>query len=554
MKNKIFAFLLPFVIVFLVALPIVLPFFHKGYFPTHDGEWAVVRLGDMFREIRDFQFPPRYSENLNFGYGYPLFNFAYPLPYYIGLIMHLLKFSFIDSIKFVFAGSVFLSILFMFYAAKEFWGNKWSAYIATILFAYFPYRMVDLYARGSIGETVAIVFFPLIFYFSVKLYKHPQQYAYIGLLAISIAGLFLSHNIMALLFFPIFLLFIIFLVGKKLKIYVGPFLGAILFGLMTSAFFWIPALAEKNLILLSKIPIADRSINFVSFWQLFFSPFGYGIPEAATGGFTYQIGWPQIISYLVVGYLVSALWLRKKRFVVQEKISGAFLVLIILMILMMFSFTNFIWKATPLLKEINYPWTLLGPLGFLISFIAGYIGTQKNQLIKIIGIAIGISAVVLYLPFAHPQTFTSHPDGYYLTNDATTTSSSEYTPLWVKQLPTHRPAEKVQLAPGSGKILWLVYNSKNVSFQALMGKYGGPVRINTIYYPGWNILVDGKFVRSDYHNAYGVMDISLPPGFHIVKATFSETPLRLAADILSLIGGMLIGIVVMSSFFVKKHL
>ena len=82
-----------------ICIPVILPYFHSGYFPSHDGEWAVVRAGEMFREIRDHQFPPRYSGVLNFGYGYPLFNFAYPFPYYVSTLFHFLKLGFTDSIK-----------------------------------------------------------------------------------------------------------------------------------------------------------------------------------------------------------------------------------------------------------------------------------------------------------------------------------------------------------------------------------------------------------------------------------------------------------------------
>ena len=85
----------------IISIPLLIPYLHSGYFPTHDGEWAVVRLSDMFREVRDFQFPPRYSGNLNFGYGYPLFNFAYPFPYYIGIVIHMLGFGFVDTIKII---------------------------------------------------------------------------------------------------------------------------------------------------------------------------------------------------------------------------------------------------------------------------------------------------------------------------------------------------------------------------------------------------------------------------------------------------------------------
>src|SRR3989344_1816710 len=121
---------------FCISIPVILPFFHSGYFPTHDGEWAVVRMTDMFRILRDFQIPARYSGELNFGYGYPLFNFAYPLPYYLGVVIHLLGFGFVNTIKILFAGSVVFSAFFMFLASKNLWKNTWAGLILAIMYVY----------------------------------------------------------------------------------------------------------------------------------------------------------------------------------------------------------------------------------------------------------------------------------------------------------------------------------------------------------------------------------------------------------------------------------
>ena len=92
MKKSFFVsyhWLLLIVFSLIFSIPLLLPYFHSGFFPTHDGEWSVVRLTDMYRELKDLQFPARYSGNLNFGYGYPLFEFAYPLPYYLGFFIHI---------------------------------------------------------------------------------------------------------------------------------------------------------------------------------------------------------------------------------------------------------------------------------------------------------------------------------------------------------------------------------------------------------------------------------------------------------------------------------
>src|SRR3989338_3791152 len=117
-KNIVVILLISFVI----SLPLILPYFKSGYFPTHDGEWAVVRLSEMYREFKSFEIPARYSTYLNFQYGYPLFNFTYPLPYYLGLVFVFLKLGFITSIKILFGLRKFMKnqILFQTFLYLEF--------------------------------------------------------------------------------------------------------------------------------------------------------------------------------------------------------------------------------------------------------------------------------------------------------------------------------------------------------------------------------------------------------------------------------------------------
>src|SRR3989338_5342357 len=112
------------IIIVLMTIPVLLPYLRQGYFPTHDGEWAVVRLADMYRTVRDLQIPARYSGYLNAGYGYPLFNFAYPFPYYFGLLPLIAGLGFVGSIKFLFAISVPLSAIAMFFLSRKAWNSS----------------------------------------------------------------------------------------------------------------------------------------------------------------------------------------------------------------------------------------------------------------------------------------------------------------------------------------------------------------------------------------------------------------------------------------------
>ena len=154
----------------------------------------------MFREIRDLQIPPRYSGNLNFGYGYPLFNFAYPLPYYVGVFIHFLGFGFVDTVKLLFALTIPVSAFFMFLAAKNIWKNNYAGIISSVLYLYFSYRLVDLFVRGSIGESFGFAIFPIIFLCLSKLINNPKRVIFMIIGAFSFAAIILSHNIMAVLF------------------------------------------------------------------------------------------------------------------------------------------------------------------------------------------------------------------------------------------------------------------------------------------------------------------------------------------------------------------
>jgi hypothetical protein len=533
--------ILIFIFLIVISLPAAFAYFHSGYFPTHDGEWAVVRLTDMFRTLRDFQIPARYSGNLNFGYGYPLFNFTYPFPYYFGLILHLLGFGFVNSIKILFAGSVIFSAFFMFLASKALWKNVWAGIASSILYIYFPYRMVDLYVRGSIGESLSFVLFPLLFYLAIKLINRPS-FLLVGGIATSLASLIMTHNIMTVLFVPLYVIFVLIQAILENRKAIKSFIASIFLGLGISAFFWIPALFEKSNILLSQVPIADRNLYFVKFEQLIFSKWGYGIPTDSNG-FSYQLGFGHIATFIVVVLSLFFILVKNQKYFKEYvfKITCFLVSFVLLYAFLLFKPSELLWKNIPLLSEINYPWIVLGILGFLISLLAGFL--SKQVLGRYIVIFLGIIAVLTVLPHARPERYIDNPDSYYLTNDATTTSSNELMPLWVKKMPSQRVVNKVEITNGAGSIENIFFNSKQVNF-SIDASDKTNIRVNTIYYPGWKVYVDKVNATISYKNEQGVMNINVPFGHHVVQAKFEETPLRLTGDILSLMSILMVAFLV----------
>ena len=98
MKKRLGLLLL----IILLILPAVWFLLKPGFFPSDDGEWMVIRLTDFYRSFVSGLIPVRWGARLNFSYGYPVFNFLYPLSLYMGEAFYLVGLSAVWSIKLVF--------------------------------------------------------------------------------------------------------------------------------------------------------------------------------------------------------------------------------------------------------------------------------------------------------------------------------------------------------------------------------------------------------------------------------------------------------------------
>jgi uncharacterized membrane protein len=536
--------------VIILVIPVVLPYLHSGYFPTHDGEWAVVRMGDMFRQIKDMQFPPRYSGALNFGYGYPLFNFTYPFPYYLGIVLYLPLHNFVLSVKTIFVASVFLSSILMYLASSYLWKSRVAGLISSIIYIYLPYRVVDLYVRGSIGESLAFALFPLILYLCFRLFDSPFGRLTVVSLSLSLAILVMTHNIMAILFLPVLIGFMtVRIVSEKKWDVLQSFSLCLLLGAGLSSFFWFPALYEKGNILLSKIPIADRNLYFVKPLQLIIPSWGYA-PPTEKGGFSYQLGIPQIIVMLsVLGVLVQSYFKTRLNITPAKYYALILLIIYFICLAMMFSFTSLIWHL-PLLKEINYPWTLLSQLGLISALLSGFLAIQ-HKIIQYLVFTLCVLAVVMVFPSAHPEKFVDRGDQFYLTNEATTTSSSELMPLWVKDMPSEHYNDKVEVIMGNASITNLQTKSNRLSFNY---KAEGPVafRINTIYYPGWRAYLNNDEVKIKYNNPKGVIEFEGNQYRDSVLLSFQETFPRMIVDMVSIASFIILAFILLRPILLFK--
>src|SRR3972149_12338104 len=139
--------LIPILLILFFSILVSLPLLKPGLFIIHDDQ-QIARLLLFDQALKAGQFPPRWVDELGFGFGYPLFVFYPPLVYMIGELFHLFGFSFINSIKLVFFTGIFLSGITMYIFAKDLWGEI-EAVVAALFYMIIPYRALDVYVRGA---------------------------------------------------------------------------------------------------------------------------------------------------------------------------------------------------------------------------------------------------------------------------------------------------------------------------------------------------------------------------------------------------------------------
>ena len=141
---------LPLLLVLLISLIAVINLIKPGFYSMYD-DMQVIRLQQMDMCIKDGQIPCRWVPDLGYGYGYPLFQYYAPLPYYTMEAFHLVGLSYIDSVKIGFGLSVFLSAMFMYFLSRQFF-NKIPSLLASTLYIFLPFRAADLYVRGGMCQ------------------------------------------------------------------------------------------------------------------------------------------------------------------------------------------------------------------------------------------------------------------------------------------------------------------------------------------------------------------------------------------------------------------
>lgn len=125
----------------------------RGLVPWRgDGLLHFVRLAQLERAVRAGDLFPRWSPDLGYGFGFPLFNYYAPFSYYVGLIPRLLGLPLGVSLQISYALALLALAAGLFLWARVVWGSEWAGITAVLAAIYAPYILYNTYHRAALAE------------------------------------------------------------------------------------------------------------------------------------------------------------------------------------------------------------------------------------------------------------------------------------------------------------------------------------------------------------------------------------------------------------------
>lgn len=517
-----------------------------------DSPFLFFRLHQLVANLRDGVLPARWMPDAAYGLGYPFFNYYAALPYYLGALFNLIGFDLLVSIKLVQTLGFVLAAWGMYRWAERHVPARSAAWLIAVAYTFAPFHLINVYVRGdSLSEFYAFVFYPLILWSIDRVIASPRSF---GWLALTYGGLIMTHNVSALIFSP----FVILYGGLNLLksaarnqrssvVSLALGLGA---AFALSAWFWLPALGEANLVQLD-----NQTTGYFNYAEHFRAAnlvqnsigFDYAITVDAQSGTPFAMGLAQALGTGAGLVALIVTWRRAR-----DRAFRVFSVLGLLVSTVMITpLSRVLWDTLPLLPLTQFPWRFLSIQALFAAVTIGYLVPRPAPRITLAASLVGMAlaaAVLLplrpdYLPIRADEITPARLQLYEaFTGNIGTTIRAEYLPRTTLPRPYTGPlvsepsAVPLRAIVASGDAV-LVQQARQATRQiwaAQVKSARAMLAVPLLYWPGWTATIDGQAVAISAAPDLGYVQIEVPQGAHQIVFELGRTPLRLMAEFVSL--------------------
>ncbi len=518
-----------------------------------DGPNHLYRFAELAWHIEHGDLYPRWFANLHYGFGAPLLNFYSPLSYYILLAWHGLGFSMPTAFLLGFATAITVAIFGMYVWVNAQFDNRPAGLLAAAAYGFAPYLYFSTLERAAHPEMWALALAPWLFWALLRLVRQPTCSNRVTLTLIY-AALILTHNLSAVLFTPLLLVYgAVTLMTRPtgLRRAISRLSLSLGHGVALAAFFVVPFLLESADVQLERAARYDYSLSFLAPSELFSAPLPFDRYHVRNP-IPISLAWPPLLLALAALGVPVLRW-RKMTATRWSILANG--VMFIILVFLIQDISAAVWAALPPMSIIQFPFRLVGPATFLLAWLAGA-AIAMLPLAPRLPLAAGFVAGTFL--FAQTWTFHSAYDSFpaeltpedIITAEMTyprrvgATNLQEFLPKWVAEMPapdtllpryaeTTFPSRLPSLPPGVAVLdEQYALNTMAVRYTALEAF---DLTLYQFYFPGWVATLDGAPQPLGVSNPNGLITLALPAGEHTLLVALRPSPAQTAGNLLSLL-------------------
>ncbi len=538
----------------LLALPALQPFLRNELTVGYDNVLHLWRSLEADQLLAHGILYSRWFPNMVFGLGYPMLLFNPPLSALLAALFHRLGLDWPLAVNSVFALGTLLSgwttwlwVRDLRRAAPRL-ERESAALAAALVMVTLPFHAYVNYHRASMSEALAWAFPPLILW-GLGRWQRDAERRGLWAAACGLAAMLLTHDAFAYLILPLLAVWVMAgALDTRTPRAAWRGVGALGLGIGIAAFFWLPSILERGNVQFERVLSYRYSASFVALTTLL-------EPPRAVDTSLLNPWLPKGIGLLaalcmLLGLPALVLLRRKPGF-------GQLLILWIVTLGYVWLATPaaaWFWKIVPQLAFLHFPWRFLSPAAVGVAALAGigcgWLARRWSPAGPLALIALSLGALGWLYPthtaLPQPATLAGMLASERQTGWLGGTTFGELLPKTVQQLPPNNPLEAdlragrepARLRPEelpAGATLHEASYGPNRARLVVESPTPFRARYWTFAYPGWRVQMDGASVPIIPSEPEGLITFDVPAGRHTLEIRFGETPLRLAADALSVL-------------------
>jgi len=540
---------IPFAALVVLAVPAIAPLAAPGYFAADDASLHRWRLWAFWQEWQRGQVPVRWSSDLAFGFGSPVFSYYGPLGYLLGAAALAWGLGSAAATKAVFALALVVGAAGAWALARAWLPadlcTPGAGLVGAASYLYAPYVLTSVYRRAAIGECVALAIAPWFLRALLAVRAHPSA-ATTLVLAATVAGLVTAHVFTAAAMAAIAALLLVAwqraddprLDRRRAA---GVVCGAAL-GVGLSAFYWLPSTLDVGFVHWlrtrgAEVPAFYAHLMPIPDMLQYTLLHDYDLDLARLPPTWPHLGFVQVAALVAAAVVVvhRGAWRRWQAFVPALAIGGA--------VFLASLGSKPLWEAVGALQSVQYPWRSFGPIAVLGAAIvpAAVVGRQRPlraalllaAVLALAGGAVRVTRTTWLDSWDTRANLWDYEVGTYLPGLAT---FNEFFPRWVDRASGGLLQPVAAQASGTAARLVAVAGLRPEAARlSVDAPAATALSVDTFYFPSWSAWVDGRPTDPHAAGELGLLTVDVPPGRHEIAFARGRTAAAEVGDAVTLV-------------------